>query len=284
MVCAPALFLIGIGVHARFLQGYFDFLAADPRSEQLILAYVPYMQDSIQFASPSNRPELDEARRAANRWIAGADSGDLKPLTSIAYEDTSSDGPKSEIFEVRRRIATRLIRGIADSAKNGNLHQAVSDGVVVLKLASVMKYSDFVSLFNCATEQRRVLSLLEPYAGQLTGEDRRALAAAVPALYRPPGTIDKMVRRSSQLFLSWRERRGDEPLSIEDTHLMSEMPGLAEDGSLIAARQVHERILASKDDHIPAYCSSLRLGMGAQEHLEREALSVAKLINKSAPR
>jgi hypothetical protein len=41
MVCAPAMFVIGIGVHARGLSDDFEFVANDARTERLQLAYVP---------------------------------------------------------------------------------------------------------------------------------------------------------------------------------------------------------------------------------------------------
>ena len=53
MVCSPALFLAGIGVHARGLVPTFEPLANDPKTEKQILSYVPYLRESRAFLNRS---------------------------------------------------------------------------------------------------------------------------------------------------------------------------------------------------------------------------------------
>jgi len=280
MVSAPAFFVLGLGVHARMFSSHYDIVRDDPHSEAEILAYVPYLRQSKAFVARDPHATVAEARRVAEAWVSGAGKGDLKPLSPVAFEDTSSDGAKSQIFDTKSQIATRLINGIGESARSGNTRRAVQDAVLVVKLADILKYSDFISLFNCAGEQRRALHQIEAMSSKLSLADCQVIADALPDTKPQPARIDRMVRRSKQMFLTWRERRGYEPLSIEDTQLLSEIPALVRNDNAVALREMRDRIYASKDDHVPTYCSSVRLGVGAQELLNQDITKVTELIAK----
>lgn len=280
MVFAPAIFLAGIGVHARGLNNEFDIVADDPLHERQIMAYVPYLRNSPDFVVRLPRAPVSSARECARRWVQGAESGSLRPLNPIAYEDTSSDGPKSQIFEVCGRVQGRLLAGIGNSVETGDLHQATQDAILSIKLANVLKWSDFISLFNAATQQRRALRQIAPAIDRLSPADRKALLAAIPNLGADPHTMRSMAQRSRSLFLSYRRRRGYEPLSIEDTQLLSDIPAIVKEGNAVALRQMRDRMLASTDDVMPTYCSAVRLGYTAQNSLDRELTALRRRLQK----
>src|SRR5579862_2066161 len=232
MLCAPGAFLIAIGIHGRTVPHNFEFVANDPLTEHRIQAYVPYISTDAA-ACPGRGDGPDLARNAALKWICGAQRGDLTPLNPVSYDDTSTDGLKSEIFDVQARIASELVQSVAGSLQSHELHNAASDAALVLRLENVLKCSDFASLFRCSTQQRHTLEMLRPYAGIMSESDRRALKDAVSTLVPNSRILERMVTRSQKLFLKWRQRTGCEPLSIEDSRLLSEIPALSEDGNLI---------------------------------------------------
>lgn len=277
MVFAPALFLVGIGINARTLSTDYEFVSNDSRTECRIQAYVPYLRSAVKTLSPAHRASEDEITRIAQYWVEGAERGELRALNPIAYDDTSSDGAKGEVFDARSRIAGRLINRIPDEM-TGNLHKAVTDTVLAVRLASILKYSDFVSLFNCSTEQRRAIQHIEPYVSSLDPADKQALREVLPSLGPCQKTVDVMMSRSKQLFLAWRNNCGFPPLSIEDTQLLSDVPAVIRDGNAVAMRQLRDRIFASKDDHVPTFCSSLRLGIGSQALLEADVRKLSALL------
>lgn len=277
MVFAPALFLVGIGVNARSLSTDFEFVSNDSRTERHIQAYVPYLRDAEKALTPAHRASEDEITKIAREWVDGALRGDLRSLNPIAYDDTSSDGAKSEIFDVRSRIAGRLINRIPDEMA-ADRHKAVTDTVLAIRLASILKYSDFISLFNCASEQRRAIQHIEPFATSLDPADKQALREVLPTLGSCQKTVDVMTSRSRELFLAWRNSRGFPPLSIEDTQLLSDVPAVIRNGNAVAMRQLRDRIFASKDDHVPTFCSSLRLGIASQSLLEGDVRKLSALL------
>jgi hypothetical protein len=279
MVFAPAIFLVGLGVHARSLSDNFNFVANDPGRERAVLAYVPYLKKSDGFVDWTQNQSFEEARRVAKIWIEGAEQGKLKPLTPVAFEDTSSEGAKSEIFQVSSRIVTRLLQGVTRSIAAKNYHEATEDVVLAVRLANVLKHSDFISLFNNATAQRRGIQEIVEVADHLTAEDREKISELLPITQTKTELISKMLKRSRQLFVSWRERRGYQPLSIEDTQLLADVPALVENGNAVAQQRLRNRMFASQDDYVPTYFSSIRIGVNAQELLHKEIRSAFRRVN-----
>ena len=204
----------------------------------------------------------------------------FRALAPVCYDDVSTDGNKNQIFETRNRVAGRLSADVADALQRHSIHDAVIDSILVLRLDDVAKCSDFASLYCSATEQRRALFLLRPYVNQMSADDRKSIECAIRSLDLSRSTLDKMMDRSKQLFLTWRERTGCEPLSIEDTHLLSDIPALADDVDSAKLLQFRNRVLACKDDHLPVYCSTVRLGITAQEHLGQEVRRIKRLLAK----
>jgi hypothetical protein len=278
MVFAPAIFLVGLGVHARSLSDDFNFIANDPSHESATFAYVPYLKKSGAFLDWSAERSLPEARRVAKIWIAGAEKGELKPLTPISFEDTSSEGAKSEIFEVNGRIVTSLINGVTAEVSAKKYHEATQDAVLAVKVANILKHSDFISLFNSATAQRRAIQELGPAVGKLSEADGAKIASLLPIASTKTEVLGRMLQRSRQLFVSWRDRRGYEPLSIEDTQLLSDIPALVQGGNAVAMQKMRHRMFASNDDYLPTYCSSLRIGVSAQDLLHRDIHSLVRKI------
>lgn len=284
MVFAPAIFLVGIGVHARGISTSYDTLANDHRTEQNILAYIPVLQASEPYASSFAKAPIERTKQIARRWIGDAEKGILNPLVPVAYEDTSSEGVKSQIFEAKGRIVRALLRDIEPSMKSGRTEDAAESAVLALKLSNVLKYSDFVSMFNCAAEQRRVMREIEPLVTKLDAKNQAAISEAIATLKLDTKRVSTLVRRTKKLFMDWRTRHGSEPLSIEDTQLLSEIPILVRDDTAIAMQRFRERMLASRDSSIPSYCSSVRLGIASHELLAKDAAKVRRLMKAGGPR
>ncbi|HTQ10331.1 MAG TPA: hypothetical protein VMI31_09695, partial [Fimbriimonadaceae bacterium] len=166
MLCAPAVFLVVIGVHGRTIARDYEFVANDPATEAKIQAYVPYVRGCRALLSRPVDPNGDLVRRFVTQWVCGQEQGKLSDLNPISYDDVSTDGLKGQVFESRNLLAGRLSSWIVDSLQKGRVHQAVTDTILFLKLNNVAKWSDFASLYYSATEQRRGLMMLNPYAAK----------------------------------------------------------------------------------------------------------------------
>ncbi len=280
MVCAPAIFMAGLGVHARTMESDFDFVANDTATESRIQAYVPFVREAADVM-PSRNPAVwsGVARSVARDWARAAEKCDLRPLHPISYDDTSSDGVKSQVFETEARIEVSLRRAVADDLQRNDLNAATADTVLILRLANVLKLSDFASMFTGAAQQRHALQVIEPYIGMLSNLDRKALAQELPRLSVRRSTTEEMVVRSKQLFLTWRKRTACDPLSIEDTQILSDIPALVNGDHMVTMEQLRMRLLTLGDDKLPEYCSALRVGILSQDRLTK---TVEKLSSQLA--
>src|SRR5579862_220050 len=182
MVFAPAIFLVGIGVHARTISRDFEFVESDPESERQLLAYSTYMRAETPFEGTNRKTNVGIARLVAQKWISGAEKHDLKPLSPSVYEDTSGEGAKSQIFDRASRVTQRLVDSVGESARKGDFHQATADAVLAIRFSNILKFSDFLSLFNSSNEQRVALQFIKLHLGQLDASDRRSLALALDEL------------------------------------------------------------------------------------------------------
>jgi hypothetical protein len=268
MVLAPALFLAGIGVNARSISTEFDTVRNDSRSDAQIFAYVPYMRECQAPLRHDSESDLRLAMRTAKDWIAGAQEGKLKPLLPSAYEDTSSEGVKSQVFDAKSTLEGRIISGIQDKVEAGKFEEATRCTVTALELGEILKYSDFISLYNCASEQRRALLAIQPCVDRLSPDQRERIRIAVRRVQTNSDQVDRMVRRSRNLFLAWRVRNHYQPLPIEDTRMLAEIPAIIKGEGAASMTQLRDRMFVTTDRSVPSYFSSVRLGVCASNWLD----------------
>lgn len=281
MVLAPAIFLAGIGVNARSISTEFDTVCNDARTDRAILAYIPYMRE---LEAPYREHSESDRRRAlntANQWIAAANKGVLMPLAPIAYEDTSTEGAKSQVFEAKANLISRLSTAIGEEIDAGQYNRAAEYTARAMRLSEILKYSDFISLYNCATEQRRQLMTISPYIVKLDSQHKQLLSSAVKDCATEETQVNRMARRSNRLFLSWRMRKNYQPLSIEDTKLLAEIPAMVTGDSAVSLADFRNRMFATRDANVPNYCSSVRLGLTATKWLDKER---AEALRKLEPK
>ncbi len=289
MVCAPAIFLVGLGVHARSIADDFETVANDFRTEASIQAYVPFVRDAQAALkeeasdqrhwrhqdSDSGSPVSFEQSRptqirvVAREWLAGAQRGRLKPLTPIAYEDNSSEGLKSQIFEAQTRMASILIDAGERDASAGDNHSAIADTALACRLSQILKHSDFVSLFDCANLQRRALIHLAVFEKGSSAADRKIIASVAREARTNTALVERMTSKSKQLFFSWCQRTGLPQLSIQDTEFLASIPVLVRDDKAVAIDAMKPRLLASREGYVKDYYSSVRLGLHAQAQLDK---------------
>lgn len=268
MVVAPALFLIGIGVHARTMERDFERLANDPRTESHIQAYAPLLLETRTVSQDDVRHRPGRLRQIAERWIDGARDGHLRPLRPIAYEDTSTEGVKAQVFEAQGRLVALLTLAIDRDLAAHRPSDAARDAITAMETANTLKYSDFLSLYNCANQQRHILIRVQKLLPDLPPVDRARLLEATRTMIAEPKVLDGMANQSRVLFLSWRDRQGYPNLAIEDTRLLSEIPAMIESDDPLTLQAIRRRVVASNDDFVPTYYSALRLGIEAQRELE----------------
>lgn len=285
MVVAPAIFLAGIGVNARSLSTEFDTIRNDARTDRAILAYVPYMRETEAPLRHDNPADLDRALGISKKWLAAANRGELKALPPIAYEDTSTEGAKSQVFEAKSKVVFRLLSGIEETGKAGNYAKMSECATAAIRMSEILKYSDFISLFNCTTEQRRATDFTKPFLEKLDVKHRSELIRTLSLAKPDTKRVDQMARLSRHLFLAWRVRNNYQPLAVEDTKLLREIPVLIKGDGAISLTELRDRMFASNDRTVPSYCSSVRLGLIATKLFDTEIATTLRVLKreKAAP-
>lgn len=277
MTIAPAIFVGGIAVHARAMLDGWEFVENDPATEKSIQAYGPFVKDTIATLRETHEPSALCA--LGQRWVSASKDGTLKSLVSISYEDTTSDGVKAQIFTTRASLGNALMQACRKAVAKQDYHAAATCATTSLQLANVGKYSDFIGMYNSATEQRRTLVLVEGHLKELPQSDKLALRLALKEASdtnRP--LLEKMTWTQKHNYLLWRDRREFPQLSIEDSKLVSEVPVMLDGDYAVAVQNLRQRALASKDKTVPSYVSSVRLGIVSQLSLQKEIKEIEEKL------
>jgi hypothetical protein len=276
MTIAPAIFLGGIGVHARAMLNGWDFVENDPKTEASILRYGQFLG---QIAPGLREGHIESTRDAATKWVANYQNGTLPDLNPIAYDDTTSDGVKSQIFLAKSRLCALLSSHATKSLQEGNSAEGMKDLTIWIKLGDAGKFSDFISLFNGTTEQRRVIYLVEKYRNKFSKDQLRTIASELDQIKHDQKAVERLTVITKHNFLTYRNRHGDPPLSIEDSSLVSELPALVKGDALEAVQSIKQRGIASNDTSIPNFVSGVRLGIASQANLDVKIAEFKKSLD-----
>lgn len=268
MTIAPAIFMGGLAVHARAMFDGWEFIENDTSVEAKIQAYRPLVHQAEMTLHET--PSATELQKLASSWTESYANGKVVDLEPISYEDTSSDGVKSQIFSARSAVGNALLQDARHQIETRHLKVAVEDIRAAIRIANTGKYSDFVSIYNSSTEQRRAIYLLKNIFPKLSPSDRANMLDFLHA----NTTFDQ--KRAQKLaliqkhnYLAWRSRQDYPNLSIIDTKTLAEIPVLLKGDVAVAAATFRERAFASRDRTVPQFTSSVRLGIVSQLSLEK---------------
>ena len=185
----PFAMLLGMGYSARQpVPGHTILKYSDAQNARL-QAYRP-----IVAAAPSAGSEMRTIRRHADLWIRLAPRERLQALTPAFQEDMSEDNARAEIIGQWRCLEGQLNHEMRRELVDGHLLHAVEDGVRIIRLSEILKYSDFDTMHFASIVTTRTVSLIGPLLGKAPKRDRLDFNAAAGAVNGNRGKLIYMYK------------------------------------------------------------------------------------------
>lgn len=245
LVAGPFLMLAIISIRTRT---NFDPWEAPRNTAEVEARVDAYVEPVRAITLLGQDPAPEAVRSVAKRWLEAADSKRLLELPPCSYLETVRDGVKGQIVTEHNRLCM-MVYGIAEAEKKaGDSDRAASDALLAYRLAEVVKYSDFSTVYECSRNQIRFLEFLAnvaPAAPRSGNEVRRVLKSSDVQLEK----LNRVLYRMRTLHQEAMRARGQEALPIEDVQQYAQI------GTLIQTRcdvdnlrQVRRMILASNGD------------------------------------
>jgi hypothetical protein len=276
LAISPALMMVFIGVKSRTATPSFRPVSGVSQQAN-INAYIPLVRQVRQAAADGNgQLSADEARKIAQSWVSQAQRGVLQPLRPAFYEDSTEDNAKSQILTAKTQVVIALI-GFAQ--KDGTAQTTASDLELALQLTTSLKYSDFLSIYTCGTEQRKILQAMDPLIPQLKGQDLVTLKQSILSARGSEDQIDPLVLLARHQYAESRKRQGEDPIPLEESQkLVAISEEMRKDEGNAQLKQIDASPdLASNLTDMPDYLPSLRLATGMERLNDR---MVSQLIEK----
>ncbi len=248
MVAMPAICLAGLGAKAQIEYDPYEFVTPTPKQNEAILAYTDVVSKSEHAERLAYTSGYLTATRAVGlMWVDGAKSGKLVPLVPVSYDDTSRDGIKAEITQRNQSICSSLIYNANQEKFKGDYANAVSDSLMGIRVAQVLKYSDYPSVMQAGLYERRALKVLIDALPHVPGAQRRQIAAELVNLKPKAERLQQVAGLERFMFIDYLRRMG-----VDATRIESVRP-FASTTVALPTNQFRGSLLASaRDDTLPA--------------------------------
>ncbi len=283
MVAGPVVLTLGIGVQARTNYEDFEPLGYLKPENDAVSSYVPVMRKTMPYLkADANEANVAECRQIAQMWIQDYKTGEIKQLRPAFYEDTMTDGAKGEITKAVSRITDGLNSAARREMQKGDVKSGVSDALMAMETARILKYTDFTTLAMYGSQHRRSISIIRSRVPDLNADQKAAILAELPKLSGTTGDLQKMSSRARAMFVSFKSRHGESPLSIEDAQEFVSLQAVltGEGDATQKVQKLRTAVMASNSDS-PLAVSTVRLGYLAEIETKRVADQLAEQIKGS---
>lgn len=279
LLVGPLLYVGAIAVRARARIDPYVFGSCTQKQQAAIAAYQgPYL-DALPFLStPKERVDRRELRAVAMGWIERSNEGTLQPLTPVHLDDFIRDGVKQGISRTCGRMAQLLTEVAADETEKGDAGSAISDLVLAVRLAEVLKYSDPYAITQAGVLQRKALAAISDIVPKTDQAGKLWTLNALKDIRSRQRSLEPMVRLTVRLY---QESKGssDDSASLKPVADLLKKPG---EGELSLSVLATLPRASDPGTRAPAMASLLRMAGCAQEswlkHLDSE---IAKLGSAS---
>jgi hypothetical protein len=198
LVLMPAVFVLSVAFEPRPATVDSYDLTYSERADADMMAYIPVVKDT-QATLRADRTSADKLRQVADEWVAGTQSGELRPLVQQRADDSILQGVKSEVYSALRDLTSSLDRMAIEELRKGHPKQAIMDWTQSAMVAQGLKYSDMTSVALLGSHQRRMLRQINTNLPKLSPEDRNAVEKKLEFI-RPDEEAFKRVCRLDYHF------------------------------------------------------------------------------------
>ena len=181
MVAAPAIFLAGIGIHARTFVDPFQF--TDTTNDQARMnAYLGIVRESHDKLGYLRKADRQDVRDVAAKWIEGYHSGRLQPLVPVAYDEMVPTGAKDQIVDALSSTYRHLTRQADEEIEEGKNDIAAQDLATSIKLVQTVKFSSFAIDFRCSIWQKSALKRIGEIYSKLSPATKASIEKVLDEL------------------------------------------------------------------------------------------------------
>lgn len=273
MVMGPFILMTAIAVNSRTYNDGWITLEAGPALHERIAAFVRPCQAALSLQTKGSITASEkQVREVAALWIDGAESGKLRPIVPAFFGDSMEDGVKSQILGASHSIARRLrALGIAET-DHGKYAQAAEDYLGCIRIAQILKASDFVSLSLSSCVQLEALRDLRAIVGHLTPEQAMQIASQLEQICPLNDEASEILNRSRRQYAVFSIRNGVEPLNIVEPDTLVRVSSLMKSGhpTPSAISYVRSIIVASRGE-TPQVLSLARIAWERSSAAKQEA-------------
>ena len=254
LVISPIIYVGAIVVRARLYIDPYAFTSCTAKQQEAFLAYRDVFAEAAGFQGlPASQVDHERLRVVASRWVEGAQSGQLRPLTPVHLDDYSRDGVKQQISRVRDVLSQRLLSCAKEELENKQPVQAAKDVLMAIRVTEAMKYSDPYSVSHSGMMQRTLINFLPRIADHLKPAERLWIRAQLKEIREQQQPLEPMARLIARLY---REKSAKGQFSDIET-----LDALLKDPSTADSRSVTYLASLPKPSEMPTVKQSAYIGL-----------------------
>ncbi|MBS1713949.1 MAG: hypothetical protein JST30_06395 [Armatimonadetes bacterium] len=273
-VGGPLALIVAIAVNGRYGTPSFDDVSFGPEAQARLLKYAPLVAASEALDSDDRQPEERQIVAVADAWIAEAESGSLRPVKPVEYDDPNQDSVLSQLKDAKASVLFHL-EHLAKSEPSPD--KAASYRLKALKIASVSKYIDFASVQEFGTWQARLLAELRRQKPSLSARTVSEVQTVVRPLHVDKDALMDILVNLRNLHRRYMDRTETENLPIEIGSGYGLMVAAVDTGPGAGSEQLRESISERKiPSKILGTANITRVAMTAEQKFENERAAAVR--------
>jgi hypothetical protein len=203
----------------------YQFISASDQAHAKVLQYSKLTSSIMQVERKLEAPErVVPLQKLATQWIEAAKAGQLQPLEPVAYDDTSLEGVKNQVFRAAAIVASSLSSDALEKADRGRFEEATDDVLNAFQVIETMWGSDVVSVPMANQRERRIFFVFKSFASHLNCTDRARVLDTISNSVAKHDLAAIVARARSQ-YTDAVARDGFERVSRADERLLDSLEG-----------------------------------------------------------
>ena len=224
LLFAPLLVSGGALIARHSSRAEYEFTGASSAVHENLMNYQSLVGRITQLErSSSAGGDITPYEEIAKDWIGAVESEKLKPLSSVASDDTSLEGVKGQIYRSASIVASRLAADAEKRAASGDIEGAATESIDAFKVLESMYGNDVLSISMTNQRERRVFYILSKFVSRVRPETRALLEKTVGEAFAKRDT-DRIAAVAGAQYDELVRRDGFERVTETDKKLLASLP------------------------------------------------------------
>jgi hypothetical protein len=223
LLLVPVVGSAGLVLSRRSETKEYEFVSASDQAHEKVMQYSKLTSSILQVERQLPAPErVAPLNKLATQWIQAADSGQLQRLEPVAYDDTSLEGIKNQVFRAAAIVASTLSSDALDKADRGRYAEATGEIVSAFQVLETMWGNDVVSVPMANQGERRIFFVFKSFASHLAKSERVRVLDMISNSIAKHDLVAIASRARSQ-YVALADRDGFEKVSRSDERLLDSL-------------------------------------------------------------